>query len=190
MKSSTRQTKSFLLKAYGYEKPLPLQEEIIPPFLKGKNLIVEAPFDPITLTSFAIAILQAIDEKSHDIQALILTPTREMAIGVTHVFKAIGELLKITVLTCVGGTDATKIVKQFKEGGQIVVGTPGRVYDMQRKGYFRVDNLKFIVVEEADEIISKGFDNLLRDIFEIIPSEAQVERNNIKKGKIKSRIFC
>jgi len=102
--------------------------------------------------------LQVIDAASNNIQALIVSPTRELSLQIAFVVHSIGEFQGIQVHARVGGTVVREDIKKLKEGGvHIVVGTPGRIHDMMKKGFFKTDYLRLFVMDEADEMLSRGF---------------------------------
>lgn len=101
--------------------------------------------------------------------------TRELANQVFQVIQAIGQFTGVNVHACVGGTQVRDDIKKFKEGGiHVVVGTPGRVNDMMQKGYFKTDYLRLFVLDEADEMLSKGFKDQIQEIFKFLPGDIQI----------------
>ena len=161
--------------AHGYEKPSPIQEKVLLPILKGKDVIGQSQSGTGKTASYAISTLQMIDEQIPDCQALMLVPTRELARNIECLIKSIAQFSKISVLTCIGGTNIKEGIEKLQEGAHIVVGTPGRVLDMQHRGAFRVEKLKLIVVDDADELMSLGFQEQIMGIFQAVPSDIQVE---------------
>jgi len=99
-----------------------------------------------------------LDAASNNIQALIVSPTRELSLQIAFVVHSIGEFMGVNVHACVGGTVVREDIKKLKSGGvHIVVGTPGRILDMMKKGFFKPDYLRLFVMDEADEMLSRGF---------------------------------
>jgi len=143
--------------AYGFEKPSAIQQRGIVPILKGRDTIAQAQSGTGKTATFTIAVLQQINTKSKDTQALILAPTRELAQQIQKVVCALGDYLKISSHACVGGTLVRDDIRILRQGVQIVVGTPGRVYDMINRGVLRLNACKFFVLDEADEMLSRGF---------------------------------
>lgn len=107
-------------------------------------------------------------------QALIVAPTRELSQQIAFVVKQIGEFNGINVHACVGGTVVREDIQILKKGVHVVVGTPGRVFDMMKKGFLKAEYLRVFILDEADEMLSKGFKSQIQDIFKFIPSETQV----------------
>lgn len=160
---------------YGYEKPSVIQKKGILPLLKTRDTIAQAQSGTGKTATFSIAILEMIDTASIDTQALVLAPTRELAQQIQRVMVCLGEFLNAKVYCCTGGTNIAAEKKILKEGGvHVVVGTPGRVSDMMKKEFLKTTHLKVIVLDEADEMLSRGFDEQIRNIFGMIPSDIQV----------------
>lgn len=141
----------------GFKSPSPIQEETIPPLLEGKDVIGQAQTGTGKTAAFAIPIIEKIE--ANDLtQVLVLCPTRELCIQVA---KEIGNLSKyktdIKILSVYGGTQIVKQIKTLKKGVEIVVGTPGRLMDLMRRKVLKLDNLKIVVLDEADEMFDMGF---------------------------------
>merc|ERR1711959_444424 len=107
-------------------------------------------------------------------QALILAPTRELALQIQKVALALGDYMKVNVHACIGGTSVREDIEKLREGQHLVVGTPGRVFDMVSKRHLRVDDLITFVLDEADEMLSRGFMDQIYDIFKCLPPNVQV----------------
>eukprot|EP01067_Filipodium_phascolosomae_P001430 Filipodium_phascolosomae@DN1953_c0_g1_i2.p2 len=145
--------------AYGFEKPSAIQQRAIKPILAGKDTIGQAQSGTGKTATFAIAILQQIDYSKTECQALILAPTRELAQQIQKVVLALGDYLKVKCHACVGGTAVREDITSLREGIHMVVGTPGRVFDMMQKKFLGVQSMKLFVLDEADEMLSRGFNN-------------------------------
>lgn len=161
--------------AYGFEKPSAIQKKAIVPMTKGKDVIAQAQSGTGKTGTFAIGVLQQIDPAVRHTQALILAPTRELATQIHKVISDIGFHLSVTCHACVGGTDWRKDVEVLRRGAQVVVGTPGRVFDMMRRR--ELDGLKVnhFVLDEADEMLSQhGFQDIVYDIFQELRPDVQV----------------
>ncbi|MCV2423760.1 DEAD/DEAH box helicase, partial [Paucibacter sp. DJ4R-1] len=124
--------------------------------------------------TFSISILQKLDLDVRGTQALILAPTRELAQQIQKVVVALGDYMSITSMACVGGTNAREDMKKLEEGCQVVVGTPGRVFDMLNRGALKSGTIKLFCLDEADEMLSRGFTEQIYDIFKHLPSDTQV----------------
>jgi len=162
--------------AYGYERPSPIQSRAIVPFLSGRDIIAQAQSGTGKTATFAISILQALDTGSGDCQALILSPTRELAVQTTRVVDSLALHMKVAVHACVGGTSRKEEVDKLRRGGiHVVVGTPGRVYDMLACGALRLGKLKVLVLDEADQMLDRGFKDQVQEIFTTgLPASVQV----------------
>eukprot|EP00250_Pteridium_aquilinum_P007886 c17513_g2_i1 orf=195-743(+) len=128
--------------AYGFEKPSAIQQRGIVPFAKGYDVIQQAQSGTGKTATFCSGILQQIDYNLFDCQALVLAPTRELAQQIEKVMRALGDYLQVKVHACVGGTSVREDIRILQSGVHVVVGTPGRVYDMLRRGSLRPDYIK------------------------------------------------
>uniref|UniRef100_A0A7S0A5F7 RNA helicase n=1 Tax=Pyrodinium bahamense TaxID=73915 RepID=A0A7S0A5F7_9DINO len=160
--------------SYGFEKPSAIQQRGIKPILDGRDTIGQAQSGTGKTATFTIGCLQRIDYSHRDCQALILAPTRELAQQIQKVALALGDYLKVKCHACIGGTSVREDIEKLREGQHLVVGTPGRVYDMVGKRHLRVDNLCTFVLDEADEMLSRGFKDQIYDIFKTLPPNIQV----------------
>lgn len=160
--------------AYGFEKPSHIQQRGIIPVIKGNDTIAQAQSGTGKTATFSIASLQAVEIQNPDCQALILAPTRELAQQIHKVLNNLGEYMKVKSHACVGGTAVREDINILQRGVQIVVGTPGRVIDMIGRNALRLDRLKMFVLDEADEMLSRGFKDQIYDVFQYLPSEVQV----------------
>jgi translation initiation factor 4A len=160
--------------AYGFEKPSAIQQRGIIPILRGHDCIAQAQSGTGKTATFAIAILQSINMKEELCQALVLAPTRELASQIQKVVVALGDYLQTKVHACVGGTAVREDIRKLQEGVHVVVGTPGRVHDMINRGALRLDSIKLFVLDEADEMLSRGFKDQIYDVFKFLPENIQV----------------
>jgi len=160
--------------SYGFERPSAIQQRGIRPVLDGRDTIGQAQSGTGKTATFVIGALQRIDYENHQCQALILAPTRELAQQIHKVVLALGDYLKIRCHSCIGGTSVRDDIDRLRDGQQVVVGTPGRVLDMIGKRHFRVDSLLTFVLDEADEMLSRGFKDQIYDIFKTLPPNIQV----------------
>jgi translation initiation factor 4A len=115
-----------------------------------------------------------IDTSVKKTQALILAPTRELAQQIQKVVIALGDYLNVDCHACVGGTAVREDMAKLQEGPHVVVGTPGRVFDMINRGALKTDSVKMFCLDEADEMLSTGFKDAIYDIFQLLPAETQV----------------
>lgn len=160
--------------AYGFEHPSAIQARAIIPVIKGHDVIAQAQSGTGKTATYSIAILQRIDPSNKNVQALILAPTRELAQQIQKVVIALGDYMKISCHACIGGTAVREDMAKLQEGAQVVVGTPGRVYDMINRRAFRTDHLKMFCLDEADEMLSRGFKDQMYEIFQLLPQDTQV----------------
>ncbi|KAM0875283.1 hypothetical protein ACQ4PT_036888 [Festuca glaucescens] len=143
--------------AYGFEKPSAIQQRGIVPFCKGLDVIQQAKSGTGKAATFCSGILQQLDYGLVECQALVLAPTRELAQQIEKVMRALGDYLGMKVHACVGGTSVHEDQRILASGVHVVVGTPGRVFDMLRRQSLRPDNIKMFVLDEVDEMLSRGF---------------------------------
>jgi len=160
--------------AYGFEKPSAIQTRAILPLTKGRDIIAQAQSGTGKTATFTIGILQQLDFSITECQALILAPTRELAQQIQKVVLALGDYLNIRCHACIGGTRVRDDITKLQSGVHIVVGTPGRVYDMLCRRVLRPENIKIFILDEADEMLSRGFKDQIYDIFQALPSKVQV----------------
>jgi len=160
--------------SYGFEKPSAIQQRGIKPILDGRDTIGQAQSGTGKTATFVIGTLQRIDLSLRACQSLILAPTRELANQIQKVALALGDYMKVKCHACIGGTSVRDDIDKLREGQHLVVGTPGRVYDMIGKRHLRVDDLVTFVLDEADEMLSRGFKDQIYDIFKTLPPNVQV----------------
>ena len=162
--------------AYGFEKPSPIQKKAIKPLFDKKDLIAQAQSGTGKTGCFTIGALQLIDTDEDTTQAMLLSPTRELAMQTKKVLDSLGsQFSNLKTQLLIGGTSTDDdIQKLYDERPQIVIGCPGRVHDMLRRKKLKVDHLKLIVLDEADEMLSQGFKEQIYNIFQFLPKDTQV----------------
>ena len=160
--------------AYGFERPSAIQARAIVPVINGHDVIAQAQSGTGKTATFSIAILQRIDPSNKNVQALVLAPTRELAQQIQNVLVALGDYMNVNCHACIGGTNVREDMAKLSEGAQVVVGTPGRVYDMINRRAFRTDHLKMFCLDEADEMLSRGFKDQMYEVFQLLPQDTQV----------------
>jgi ATP-dependent RNA helicase DeaD len=141
----------------GYEKPTPIQEQTIPALLGGRDIIGQAQTGTGKTAAFGLPLLEYIESDSQDVQALVVTPTRELCIQVTQALRAYGERKGVNVVACFGGAPIRTQMAQLKEGAQVVVGTPGRLMDLINRHSLFLSDARYVVLDEADEMLDLGF---------------------------------
>jgi len=159
--------------AYGFDKPSSVQQRAIMPIIEGKDIIVQSQAGTGKTCVFSVGALQRLETKIKDTQVLILSPTRELAEQSQKVILALGDYMKVTAHCCVGGKSVDEDLKRFNHGTQIISGTPGRVYDMIQRKTFKTKNVKMLIIDEADEMLSKGFKEQVYDIYRYLPVNTQ-----------------
>ncbi len=158
----------------GYETPSPIQAQTIPYILQGKDVLGQAQTGTGKTAAFALPILSRLDLKQKSTQVLVLTPTRELAIQVAEAFQRYASHLKdFHVLPIYGGQDYNTQLRQLKRGAQVVVGTPGRVIDHMKRETLILDDVRFLVLDEADEMLRMGFIDDVEWILEQTPEDRQ-----------------
>lgn len=163
------------LSRLGYESPTPIQAEAIPVFLKSGDLIAQAQTGTGKTAAFALPIVEQIDVKITQPQALILAPTRELAIQVAEALKSYAKhISSFHVLPIYGGQDYSVQLSALKRGVHVVVGTPGRVMDHMRRDTLKLNALRTFVLDEADEMLKMGFIEDIEWILQELPEERQI----------------
>lgn len=156
----------------GFEHMTPIQEQSIPLFMTGRDIIGQAQTGTGKTAAFGIPILQKIDPEDRSLQAVILCPTRELAMQAADELRKFAKYMDgIRVLPVYGGQEIYKQIKNLKTGVQIVVGTPGRVMDHMRRHTLKMDHVHTIVLDEADEMLNMGFREDIETVLEYIPNE-------------------
>ncbi|MGZ8833725.1 MAG: DEAD/DEAH box helicase, partial [Thermoanaerobaculia bacterium] len=163
------------LTALGYEAPTPIQERTIPLLLAGKNVIGQAQTGTGKTAAFSLPILQRIDPQSNDTQALVLTPTRELAVQVAEALHSYSkDMGNISVLPVYGGAPMGHQLSRLQRGVQVVVGTPGRLIDHLDRKSLKLGRIKVLVLDEADEMLKMGFIDDVERILGEAPPERQI----------------
>merc|ERR1711935_365618 len=140
----------------------------------GRDLIAQAQSGTGKTATFAVGTLAKLDPTINNCQSLILAPTRELANQIEEVVIALGDYMNIKVHACVGGTAVRDDIRTLSSGVHIVVGTPGRVGDMINRRALRLDSIRQFFLDEADEMLSRGFKDQIYDIFKFLPESVQV----------------
>lgn len=160
--------------AYGFEKPSAIQQRAIIPCIRGRDVIAQAQSGTGKTATFSIAILQTIDTEVRGCQALVLAPTRELATQIQKVVVALGDFMNAQSHACIGGTNVREDMRNLEQGVHVVVGTPGRVQDMIQRKFLRTADIKLFVLDEADEMLSRGFKDQIQEVFKKLPNDVQV----------------
>mmetsp|Transcript_17392 Transcript_17392/g.31398 ORF Transcript_17392/g.31398 Transcript_17392/m.31398 type:complete len:391 (-) Transcript_17392:32-1204(-) len=159
--------------SYGFEKPSIIQQKGIRPIIMGRDTIAQAQSGTGKTATFAISMLQLIDTSINRCQALILAPTRELAQQIHRVVSQLGEFMGVRCHACIGGTVIREDIRILERGVHVVVGTPGRVYDMMSRKHLQTNYFKLFILDEADEMLSRGFKDQIKEIFALLPGNIQ-----------------
>ena len=163
----------------GYENPTPIQEQAIPIILEGTDLVGCAQTGTGKTAAFAIPILNYLHKlsgssgKQKRIRTLVVTPTRELAIQIDESFNTYGKYTNIRSMVVFGGVNQASQVEQLKKGVDILIATPGRLLDLHKQGFIRLDSLHFLVLDEADQMLDMGFINDVKKIVKLTPDNRQ-----------------
>jgi ATP-dependent RNA helicase DeaD len=157
----------------GYEAPSPIQEQAIPLLLEGVDVIGQAQTGSGKTAAFGLPMLQFVDPSEHEVQALVLTPTRELCIQVTQALRTYGKRKGVDVVAVFGGAPIRTQQAQLRGGGHVVVGTVGRVKDLISRHSIVLHSCRFVVLDEADEMLDLGFLEDVEKIMALTPSSRQ-----------------
>ena len=157
----------------GYEEPSPIQAQAIPSLLEGRDVIGQAQTGSGKTAAFGLPMLNYVDPEEHEVQGLVLTPTRELCIQVTQALRAYGERKGIDVVAVFGGAPIRTQQAQLRAGGHVVVGTVGRVKDLISRHSLMLHSCRFVVLDEADEMLDLGFLEDVERILSLTPSSRQ-----------------
>src|SRR6204780_3880281 len=161
------------LRDVGYESPSPIQEQAIPSVLEGRDVIGQAQTGTGKTAAFGLPIAEYIDPELSEVQALVLTPTRELCIQVTQALRTYGAPKGIDVVAVFGGAPIRTQQAQLRAGGHVVVGTVGRVLDLISRHSLVLHSCRFVVLDEADEMLDVGFLEDVEKILSLTPSSRQ-----------------
>ena len=164
--------RALFLEEQGYTQPTPIQEQAIPHLLAGRDVMGIAQTGTGKTAAFSLPILERIDPTNNAVQALILTPTRELAVQVSAAIRNFMTDRRVKILPIYGGQSIDLQISRLHRGVQIVVGTPGRVIDLLNRGNLKINEISWFVLDEADEMLNMGF---IQDVERIL-SAAPVER--------------
>ena len=160
--------------AYGFEKPSAIQMKGIVPFLNKRDLIAQSQSGTGKTATFVIGMLQCINKNDDSLQAIILAPTRELAKQIFTVTSSLSSYMNLKINTVIGGMRRSKYSYDYGNSYQIIVGTPGRLSDLISKKLVDTSNIKVLILDEADEMLSQGFREQLVKILRNIPSHVQI----------------
>jgi len=159
---------------YRFQRPSAIQQRAIVPIINGRDVIAQAQSGTGKTATFSISVLQCLDTTLRETQALILSPTRELAQQIQKVCLAIGDYMSVQVHACIGGKSVGEDIRKLENGVHVVSGTPGRVFDMISRRSLRTRNIRVLVLDEADEMLSRGFKDQIYDVYRYLPPATQV----------------
>ena len=155
----------------GYVLPSPIQEKAIPVLLEGKDIIGQAQTGTGKTLAFGSVLLSSINKKDDGVKALVLSPTRELALQIDEELRRIGKYTSLSIVSVFGGSEIEKQIRSLKKGADIVVGTPGRVLDLMRRKALKLDCVEWLVLDEADEMLNMGFIDDIETILQTVPED-------------------
>lgn len=160
--------------AKGFDRPSPVQEEVVPLILAGKSIVARAKNGTGKTAAFLIPVLNQLDEDSPHLQAVVLVPTRELALQTAQVIKDLARFTKIQYMVSTGGTHIREDIMRLHKRVHLVVATPGRILDLADKKVANLSNCGFFVLDEADKLISEDFQPIIEKIMSFMPESKQV----------------
>jgi len=166
------------LKELDFRRPTDIQYKAIPPVLRGEDVLAIAQTGTGKTAAFAIPIIHLINQrknagKTKGIQCIVMVPTRELAIQITEVFTTLGKYTKVVTFTVYGGVDQDPQIKQLNKGVDILIATPGRMFDLVSQKHLKLDKIKVLILDEADHMLDLGFIKDIYDIIKFIPPKHQ-----------------
>jgi len=160
--------------SYGFEKPSNIQYKSLPIFNSGKDMIAQSQSGTGKTGAFSVGVLNNIDLTLKKTQYIILTPTHELAKQIYNVVENLGARMDISICKVIGKTNINESIRELQKEPQIIVATPGRLFDMINKRHIFTDNIKTLVIDEADEMLSSGFMEVLQNIIRCMPKTCQM----------------
>jgi ATP-dependent RNA helicase DeaD len=162
------------IQAMGFEEPTPIQEKTIIPIMEGRDVIGQAQTGTGKTCAFAIPAVQSRVEDTGRVQVLVLCPTRELAIQTAEEFQSVSKYVEgVRIVPIYGGQSMERQIQSLKRRPQIIIGTPGRVMDHMRRGTIKLDGLRMVILDEADEMLSMGFVDDMETILKKTPDDRQ-----------------
>lgn len=159
---------------YGFEKPSAIQQRAIRPIVEGRDVIAQAQSGTGKTSMIALSVCQLLDTQVRECQALILSPTRELATQTEKTILAVGDFMNVQAHACIGGKNLGEDMRKLEHGVHTISGTPGRVNDMLRRRVLRTRNIKVLILDEADEMLAKNFKEQIYEVYRFLPPETQV----------------
>lgn len=160
--------------AYGFEKPSAIQQRAVLPIISGRDVIAQAQSGTGKTSMISLSICQSVDIQTREVQCLCLSPTRELAEQTEKVVLALGDFMNIQAHCCIGGKSIGEDIRKLEYGVHAVSGTPGRVFDMIKRRTLRTRSIKMLILDEADEMLGRGFKEQIYDVYRYLPPDTQV----------------
>lgn len=161
------------VESMGFEEPSPIQKKTIPLIMEGHDIIGQAQTGTGKTAAFGVPIIEGLDHRSKRVQALVLAPTRELAIQVSEEITKLGKFAGVKVVPIYGGQSYDRQIRALEHGAQVVIGTPGRIMDHIRRGTLKLDHVRIMVLDEADEMLDMGFIEDVEFILQNVPEDRQ-----------------
>ncbi|KAK5837380.1 hypothetical protein PVK06_013190 [Gossypium arboreum] len=161
---------------YGFEKLSAIQQRAVMPIINGLDVIAQAQSGTGKTSMIALTVCQVVDTASREVQALILSPTRELASQTEKVIRTIGDFMNIQAHACIGGKSVGEDIRKLENGVHVVSGAPGRVCDMIKRRTLRTRAIKLLILDESDEMLSRGFKDQIYDVYRHPPTELQLKK--------------
>ena len=162
----------------GYKKPTDIQFKSIPQILSGQDILAIAQTGTGKTAAFAIPLISMLQQSQHrepeqNVKAVVMVPTRELALQIENVFKELGKYTDIETISLIGGVDIEPQVKKLEEGVDVLIATPGRIADLVHKGHLNLKKIDFLVLDEADHMLNKGFYQDIKHLLQFLPKRRQ-----------------
>ncbi|AKQ44934.1 RNA helicase [Rufibacter radiotolerans] len=166
------------LEKLGFKKPTDIQFKAIPPILKGEDVLAIAQTGTGKTAAFAIPVLHMLHERKQyarqdGIKCLVMVPTRELALQITEVFQTLGKHTRVKTMTVYGGVEQAPQITKLEDGIDILVATPGRMFDLVSQGHIRLERVEILILDEADHMLDLGFIKDIRDVLRHLPRKRQ-----------------
>lgn len=166
------------LESLGFKRPTDIQYKAIPPIVRGEDVLAIAQTGTGKTAAFAIPIIDKIhkskkSKRSDDIKCVVMVPTRELAIQITEVFQEIAKHTKVNCISLFGGVDQDPQIEKLRNGVDILISTPGRMFDLSSQGYIHLDRVETLVLDEADHMLDLGFIKDIQDLIRYLPKNRQ-----------------
>lgn len=160
--------------SWGFDHPSGIQQRAIVPIINGIDIIAQAQSGTGKTGAFSIGVLGNLNYSSQSTQAIIVAPTRELVHQIYLVISGLSKHLPVNIMYVIGGTEVTNDIKSLKQGANIIVGTPGRLFDLIDRGYIYTSSVKTFIIDEADQMLSSDFKDQIHRILKRIPSDSQI----------------